>query len=435
MGKKILFIAVMLVLLCSSWASNAQKILTIEEMFELAETNAKTLKPFASTILQSEENIKQQRNACMPDITIGISADYIGNGHLIDRDFSNVTTIPMPHFGNNASVEITQILYAGGALKAANEIAKLELENAKLALENNRQALRFQLVGQYLDLFELQNVLQVYNENIKQTQYVLENMRSKTNEGITLNNDITRYDLLLAELQLGKKKIENAIAILNFNITTTIGLDNDIKIIPDSNLLQIVLPQDGKRFWLGQSVSNLELRQLETGIKISEQSIKTENAKRIPNIVFKAADNFNGPILIEVPTINKNFNYWYVGIGVQYNFGELYKSKHSVKSAKLATQRLQEQYADAKEQTELAIYSNYVKYLETYDELQTQTKNVELANQNYEVIYNRYQNDLVLISEMLDASNKKLSAEVQFVNAKISILFNYFKLKFILGKL
>ena len=435
MGKKILFIAVMLVLLCSSWASNAQKILTIEEMFELAETNAKTLKPFATTILQSEENIKQQRNACMPDITIGISADYIGNGHLIDRDFSNVTTIPMPHFGNNASVEITQILYAGGALKAANEIAKLELENAKLALENNRQALRFQLVGQYLDLFELQNVLQVYNENIKQTQYVLENMRSKTNEGITLNNDITRYDLLLAELQLGKKKIENAIAVLNFNITTTIGLDNDIKIIPDSNLLQIVLPQDGKRFWLGQSVSNLELRQLETGIKISEQSIKTENAKRIPNIVFKAADNFNGPILIEVPTINKNFNYWYVGIGVQYNFGELYKSKHSVKSAKLANQRLQEQYADAKEQTELAIYSNYVKYLETYDELQTQTKNVELANQNYEVIYNRYQNDLVLISEMLDASNKKLSAEVQFVNAKISILFNYFKLKFILGKL
>ncbi len=435
MGKKILFIAVMLVLLCSSWASNAQKILTIEEMFELAETNAKTLKPFATTILQSEENIKQQRNACMPDITIGISADYIGNGHLIDRDFSNVTTIPMPHFGNNASVEITQILYAGGALKAANEIAKLELENAKLALENNRQALRFQLVGQYLDLFELQNVLQVYNENIKQTQYVLENMRSKTNEGITLNNDITRYDLLLAELQLGKKKIENAIAVLNFNITTTIGLDNDIKIIPDSNLLQIVLPQDGKRFWLGQSVSNLELRQLETGIKISEQSIKAENAKRIPNIVFKATDNFNGPILIEVPTINKNFNYWYVGIGVQYNFGELYKSKHSVKSAKLATQRLQEQYADAKEQTELAIYSNYVKYLETYDELQTQTKNVELANQNYEVIYNRYQNDLVLISEMLDASNKKLSAEVQFVNAKISILFNYFKLKFILGKL
>ena len=435
MGKKILFIAVMLVLLCSSWASNAQKILTIEEMFELAETNAKTLKPFATTILQSEENIKQQRNACMPDITIGISADYIGNGHLIDRDFSNVTTIPMPHFGNNASVEITQILYAGGALKAANEIAKLELENAKLALENNRQVLRFQLVGQYLDLFELQNVLQVYNENIKQTQYVLENMRSKTNEGITLNNDITRYDLLLAELQLGKKKIENAIAVLNFNITTTIGLDSDIKIIPDSNLLQIVLPQDGKRFWLGQSVSNLELRQLETGIKISEQSIKTENAKRIPNIVFKAADNFNGPILIEVPTINKNFNYWYVGIGVQYNFGELYKSKHSVKSAKLANQRLQEQYADAKEQTELAIYSNYVKYIETYDELQTQTKNVELANQNYEVIYNRYQNDLVLISEMLDASNKKLSAEVQFVNAKISILFNYFKLKFILGKL
>ena len=67
--------------------------------------------------------------------------------------------------------------------------------------------------------------------------------------------------------------------------------------------------------------------------------------------------------------------------------------------------------------------------------MQTKKKSVELANENYEIIKNRYQNDLALITEMLDASNQKLSAEVQLINARINILFNYFKLKFISGTL
>lgn len=43
-------------------------------------------------------------------------------------------------------------------------------------------------------------------------------------------------------------------------------------------------------------------------------------AGRRPNIGLVAANNFDGPILIEVPPIDKNFNYWYVGIGISYKF-------------------------------------------------------------------------------------------------------------------
>lgn len=74
-----------------------------------------------------------------------------------------------------------------------------------------------------------------------------------------------------------------------------------------------------------------------------------------------------------------------------------------------------------------------MKYLETYVELNTQRKSVELANLNYAVIRDRYKNDMVLITDMLDASNSKLAAEVQLVNAQINIVFNYYKLLYISG--
>lgn len=65
----------------------------------------------------------------------------------------------------------------------------------------------------------------------------------------------------------------------------------------------------------------------------------------------------------------------------------------------------------------------------------TQKKSLELAEQNYDVINNRYLNDLALITDMLDAGNSKLSAELQVVNARINILFNYYKLKKATGTL
>jgi outer membrane protein len=41
------------------------------------------------------------------------------------------------------------------------------------------------------------------------------------------------------------------------------------------------------------------------------------------------------------------------------------------------------------------------------------------------VVQNRYQNDLALLTDMVDASNMKLSAEMALVNARISMLFKH----------
>ena len=42
-------------------------------------------------------------------------------------------------------------------------------------------------------------------------------------------------------------------------------------------------------------------------------------------------------------------------------------------------------------------------------------------------------NDLVLITEMLDAENSKLDAELKATNAQINIIFHYYQLKKLTG--
>lgn len=355
---------------------------------------------------------------------------------MTDRDFSNGTNAPMPHFGNNFAIEASQVIYTGGAVSNGIAIAKLQEENAVLCLEDNRNKVRFLLVGYYLDLFKQQNMLKVYEKNIEQTKQVLKELQAKGSEGIVLKNDITRYELLLSNLELTHTQIQNTITILNNHLTTTLGLSNNIMLTPDTTILSRVLPINNEESWITTTItSSPTLRQASLAVQMSKYQDKIIRSERIPKLALFAGNKFDGPIIIEVPPINKNFNYWYVGVGLKYNISSLYKTNKAVSRSKFSIQRNVEQYEDTKEQIELAVKADHIKYLETYVELNTQQKSVELANQNYTVIRDRYKNDMALITDMLDASNSKLTAEVQLVNAQINIIYNYYKLLYISGTL
>lgn len=89
----------------------------------------------------------------------------------------------------------------------------------------------------------------------------------------------------------------------------------------------------------------------------------------------------------------------------------------------------------ARENTELAVRADYIRYLESYEELNTQQKSVELADKNYNTVFTRYSADMALLTDMLDAANSKLDAEQQLVNARINIIYYYYKLLFTSGKI
>ena len=144
-----------------------------------------------------------------------------------------------------------------------------------------------------------------------------------------------------------------------------------------------------------------------------------------------AAEHLDGPITIEVPTLDNNFNYWYVGIGVKYNISSLFKNNRKLKQARLNVRQAQEQHLLAQEQVENAVQEGYVNFLTAFTDLRTQENSVRLADENYEVIDNRYRNEMALLTDMLDASNTKLSADLGLVNARINILYHYYKMKYL----
>ncbi|MBO5244192.1 MAG: TolC family protein [Muribaculaceae bacterium] len=261
-------------------------------------------------------------------------------------------------------------------------------------------------------------------------------MRTRYEQGTALQNDITRYELLVTSLELQLVKINNTIDILNTNLVAIAGLPKNTVIVPDSTILVRSLPKESAAWWQAEAEANSpSLSLARSGVDISRKTESLVRSERLPKIGLQAGWNIDGPILVEVPPINRNLSYWYVGVGISYNISSLYKSNKSLVRSRIATQRAMEQFYATRENVSLAVNVDHVRYLEAYEEVKTQQKSVELAERNYHTTSTRYCAGMALITDMLDAANSKLDAEQRLVNARINIIYYYYKLLFTTGKI
>lgn len=428
-GKSTTIVAVLFVF---TWNSNAQtiKTLSLQETFKLALTNSKQLKVSQTGADIAQSVVKQSQTALTPNIDVSLSEFYIGNGWISDRDFSNSQTVSMPHWGTNFGIEASQVIFAGGAVSQSIQKTKLEAQVAQLAHEKNELDIYFLVTGFYLELYKLKNQAEVIQKNIEQTDLLITQIKQKENQGMALSNDVTRHELLLQNLRLSLIEVDNARKIINNQLVTTLGLPADTEIRPDKSILDLDLSKVNRDNLFTQAFTELpELKTAALNKKIAEKELRIAKADYYPQLALFATNSFTAPILIEVPTIDKNFNFWCIGLGVKYNLASLYKSNSKLQIAHQKIQLATNTEALAKEQTQIAVENAYIRFHESIEKLSVYETADRVAEENYRIINNRYLSDLVLITEMLDASNTKLNAELQLVNAKLTVIFNYYKLQ------
>ena len=411
--------------------------MTISQLFQKVEDNSKSLRTSLSGVEAAHLGIESAKSKKLPDLDASLSFSYIGNALITDRDFSNVHGLKSPHFGNNFAFQAQQVVYAGGAINAGIKLAELGKQQAEVGVKLTRQQIRFIALGQYLDLYKIDNRIKVYEKNIELTRQLIDDIKEKQTHGMALKNDITRYELQMESLKLGLTALRNNRSILNHQLCNTLGMNQgSMEIIPDATIADKTYGKEGEAYWQTAGTLNSPLlEQSSNAIRIAEQKEKIAKSDLLPKVAFVAAESFDDPILFELPPIDKNLNIWYVGVGVKYSLSSLFKSNKRIKQAAVETRQAKEAHAVQAEQLNNNVQAAYVQYQQTYVELETQRKSVELAQQNYEVMNARYLSQLALVTDMVDASNLKLNAELSEVDARINIVYAYYRMKYVAGEI
>ena len=431
--------------------------MTLTTLYNLADQQSQKVRVSEAALRAADEGVAAAKSALLPSVDLNLQGSYTGNAFMLSRGFSTdgttdyivpgVGTVPVangkqdtPHWGNSFTAQVSQVVYAGGAIRSGVRMAELDKEMAELDVEKNRQEVRFLLTGYYLDLCKLGNQIEVVRQNIALTQREIEQMKARRGEGTVLQNDITRYEFQLQSLQLTLTKLTDASTVINHQLVTTLHLPEQTIIAPDKNELDNEINAlsaiAAQETWQQTAAdNNLGIRQATVATNLAEQNVTQVKAKSLPSVAIIAENQLYGPYTQDLIPKDCNINVWFVGIGVKFSLGSLWKNKHNIRKARIEYQQSQEALALAREGVENGVQASYTNLLTSYTEVKTQQKQVELANQNYSVVQKRYQNDLALLTDMVDASNMKLSAEMALVNARIGMLYNFYKLKYVTNTL
>lgn len=404
------------------------KQLTANEVAELALQNHQQLKVSAQNIDIAKQNTNVTKLQKLPTITASTSQFYLGNVLAIDKDFSNSTNIPMPHYGSSYAVQATQLIFKGRLVNKSIEMAGLREQLSELDLEKNKQDVKFLVISNYLDVYKILNQQSVFQNNKKLAQERLKNIQKFYQQGMVTRNEVIRGELAIKNLDQGILTLANNKKILNYNLSIALGLPSDTEIIPIESLTN-------KESGIGMDYyfdlahnSNPQMKSAKTNIDVADKNIEIIKTDKMPTIAGFGGYTLQRPITTRNPVLDMYSGGWQTGISLSYNIDNLYKTKERVKLGELQKNQANDAMTLVQQNIDMGVNAAYVKYQESIQQADILNDAKLLAEENYKITEAKYLNQLAVQAEMIDAQNQKLQSELDFANAEINVLYQYYNL-------
>ncbi|MNK31401.1 Outer membrane efflux protein [compost metagenome] len=404
------------------------KQMTANEVAELALQNHYQLKVSAQNVDIAKQQIDITKLQKLPTITASTSQFYLGNVLAIDKDFSNSSTIQMPNYGSTYGVQATQLIFKGGLVNKSIELAGLREQLSELDLEKNQQDVKFLVISNYLDVYKIINQQSVFDNNKKLAQQRLKNINDFYKQGMVTRNEVIRGELAIKNLDQSILTLANNRKILNYNLNIGLGLPADTEIIPVENL-------ENKEAGIGMDYylnlaheTNPQLKSAKTNIDVADKNIEIIKTDKMPTLSGFGGYTVQRPITNRTPVLDMYANGWQGGVSLSYNIDNLYKTKERQKLGEIQKNQATDALTLTQQNIDMTVNSAYIKYQESIQQAEILNDAKRLAEENYKITEAKYLNQLAVQAEMIDAQNQKLQSELDFANAEINVLYQYYNL-------
>ena len=409
-------------------AQTSERKMSLDEVLKKALENHTQLKISKENIQIAKQQTRIVELQKLPTISASANAFYLGDALILDKDFSKVTTLSMPHFGNTYGVQSSELIFKGGIVQKSIEISELREQLAELDLEKDQQNIKFLVTSNYLDIYKIINQKNVFLNNQKLATQRLENVKKFFKQGMVTRNEIIRGELLLKNLQQAILVLDNNRASINYQLTTAIGISPDVLIEPNDSFSDIAEDQNLK-YYLNLAHQNQPiLKSAQTGIKMAGKNIEIIRTDRMPTIAAFGGYNMARPVTASVPSKDLYTNSWQTGLSVSYSIDNLYKTREKIQLGKFQLDQAEAVLDLQLQQLDVQTNAAYLKWQEAVKQAEVYKESEALANENYKIVESKYLNQLALLADMTDATNAKLEAELLFATSEINVRYQYYNL-------
>ncbi len=425
------------VLLASSLKIVAQsqvRVLPVEELFRLGTENSLQLKAARIQEVISEDQQKTASTARLPNVQIGATAGVIGQPVVFQRGLSHPIRPETPNYSQNYNIELTQPLYQGGKIQYNIRKADIQRQITLLHTTNDEAEIKLVLLQQYMNLFSYYKQREVLARNIEESERRLKDISRMKSEGLLTRNDELRSELQLTNDRLAYQEADNSIVLTSQQLDILLGLDESLQIAPDTSLLSKAIGMQDYETYVQLAYENYPGMQIaRKNIQLAQNDIKLVRASYLPNLLLRAGNTLARPLSTTLADMYNNN--WNVALSLSYNLSSLYQNKHRMHEAKQVVQLRRTAEEQLMQDIRIQVKAAYTRHREALDRVEALKLSVKQAEENYRIVQNRYLNQLSILTDLLDASSVRLTAELQLTVARTQTIYTYYELQRACGNL
>lgn len=408
--------------------------LSIEQLFDRGMKHSLHIEADRLQERMAHEEAQTARKALLPDIEVGLRGAFVGQPIVWQHGLSEATRPESPDWSQNYAVDFTQPLYEGGRLKYAVRRADLQRDIAGLQTATDQADLKLSLLDYYLNLFSLYKQHLVLRRNIDESERRLVDIRRMKREGIITNNDVLRSEMQLTDNRLALLQTENDISLVSRQLDILLGLDENLLLRPDTLLLYQTYELESCDDYIARAYNDdPAMLLLKQQTRLAQNDVRLTRAERMPRLSLYASNTLARPLSRTMDDLYNNT--WNIGLSLSYPLSTLYRTKNRLNAARQAVELRRNAEEQKRQEIRMTVHNAYLHHREAVERVEALKLSVRQAEENYRIMRNRYLNQLAILTDLLDADNLRLNAELQLTTARTQVIRTYYELQRAAGKL
>ncbi len=439
---KILILFSVLFLMSFSISVKAE-VISLEQAVQTAIENNHHLKAKKLDVEHSKKEKEKAKTHFLPQFTFSQSAErgdepsyvfsrYLQQGYLPPQYLLYPQSIGDTGAVNNFNthLRITQLIWAGGAVRAAVKEASAG-ERATAAIYNyERERTSAQVARSYLEVIRLKKQMIVLEQTEKALKAALKKTKDLYEQGFVVNADVLRVEVQLKDVQKEKIALKNAITLARYNLARQMGIDgNNPPDVVDGLSQFKILPLKPLGYYLKQvEVSHPIIKALKQQQKAAGHEIRRRIADFLPKFGAVADYQWNRD------TSAHRASGYVVGLSLKWEIGDGLSRHLNVVQARIKRNQVEEQLYDTKDKLKLSVRKAWLDIQTSKKQIDVASTEVKQATESFKVALDRFSNGLTTVDDMLGTEAILKKARSDYVSALTDYAESYIELGLAVGR-
>ena len=320
-----------------------------------------------------------------------------------------------------ASAMLTQPIYMGGAITAANNMADIGEKMSETNIEKTEQEVIYNTDNAYWLVVSLRQKQKLAVSYLDLVRKLNADVHKMIDEGVATKADGLKVDVAVNEAEMTLTKVDNGLSLAKMYLCQLCGMDleSDIALTDENDMPTTTYNAE----WYEESKdfsARPELALLSNSIDLTKEKTKLARAGYLPQVALTGGAIFTNPSVYN--GFERKFKGAFTaGVLVRMPVLDWGETAYKIRASKNSTRLAELTYDEAEEMISLQVSQCSFKLKEAHKHLATATGDIKSAEENLRCADLGFKEGVMSTTDVMAAQTAWMKAQAEKIDAEIDV--------------